>query len=350
MRLLVITQRVDENSDILGFFTLWLRALSNRFDRVDVICLAKGEHHLPSNVHVYSLGKERKRLKLVQGIFFYIYGLLLLPKADGVFIHMAPEYVKALHPLNKYYKKPVIMWYAHIKVSPTARWAIDHVNWILTPSKESFELDSSKVLSTGHGIDTEAFSPREYEPVADVLVLSRISKVKRIETLIEAIRHLKSRSLRVTVDIYGDPARVEDGEYMQDLKNMVDRYGLQSDIHWKGGIANKSAPDVYGSHRIFVRLQGGGGFGKTELEAMSVGVPAIVPTPVYKAEFLELGRDLYFPEDDVLALSDRIRTVLGWPEDKKESYRKIARALVIEKHNVENVASKISELIKSCVA
>jgi glycosyltransferase involved in cell wall biosynthesis len=137
---------------------------------------------------------------------------------------------------------------------------------------------------------------------------------------------------------------------MQELKNLVDRNNLQSEIHWKGGVANKSAPDVYGSHKIFVRLQGGGGFGKTELEAMSIGVPAIVPTPVYKAEFLELGRDLYFPEDDVLALSDRIKTVLNWPSDKKESYRKIARSLVIEKHNIVNVASKIAELIQSCVA
>jgi glycosyltransferase involved in cell wall biosynthesis len=196
MRLLVITQRVDENSDILGFFTLWLKALSSRFDRVDVICLAKGEHNLPDNVHVYSLGKERKRFKWVQGIFFYMYGLMFLPKADGVFVHMAPEYVKALYPLNKYFKKPIIMWYAHIKVSEKARWAIDHVNWVLTPSKESFEFDSPKVLSTGHGIDTEAFSPREYEPQADILVLSRISRVKRIETLIEAVKHLKDRGLK----------------------------------------------------------------------------------------------------------------------------------------------------------
>ncbi len=346
MRLLVITQKVDEADDVLGFFVLWIKALSKRFDRVDVICLSSGTHHLPDNVHVYSLHKERGMLKWVQGIFFYVYTFLLLPKADGVFVHMAPEYVRALHPVNIFFKRPIIMWYAHIKVSLTAKWAIDRVYRVLTPSKESFDYDSHKVVATGHGIDTEVFKPILAEPVADILSLGRISKVKRIETLIEALRMLKEKGLQYRTNIYGSPARSEDGEYLMSLQDLSVSYHLQNDTHWKGGVSNAETPSIYATHKIFVRLQGGGGFGKVELEAMSMGIPAIVPTPVYKADFLELGRDLYFPEDDALALADRIKTVLEWSPDKRQAYSRIARSLVVEKHNVEHVADVIAQLLK----
>jgi glycosyltransferase involved in cell wall biosynthesis len=346
MRLLIITQKVDENDDILGFFVFWLRALAKRVDRIDVICLAKGKYDLPPHVHVHSLGKEKRFPKWLQAVVFYIDALLFLPPADGVFVHMAPEYVRALHPLNVFCKKPIIMWYAHIKVSPLAKWAMDHVYRILTPSKESFDYESMKVVSTGHGIDVNVFAPKTAEVQADVLTLSRISKVKRIETLIEAIRIVSEKYPKISVDIYGEPARPEDREYLESLKKLVKDSGLERNISWKGGVANRNSPQVYAEHKIFVRLQGGGGFGKTELEAMSMGIPAIVPTSVYKADLLELGRDLYFPEDDAVALAERIVTVLGWPDEKREAYAKIARSIVVEKHNVEHVAEKIIELLR----
>jgi len=56
MKLLIITQKVDINDDNLGFFHRWLEKLASRFEKLSVICLAEGEHHLPSNVAVFSLG------------------------------------------------------------------------------------------------------------------------------------------------------------------------------------------------------------------------------------------------------------------------------------------------------
>lgn len=350
MRLLVITQKIDESDDVLGFFTSWVKALSKRVDHVDVICLAKGKYDLSENVGVVSLGKERGRNKLFQAITFYINVLKILPKVDGVFVHMAPEYVRALYPLNIFFKKPVVMWYAHIKVSPVAKWAMDRVNFILTPSKESFAIDSEKVVSTGHGINTEIFKPLQTDIVADVISISRISRVKRIETLIEAVRTLRSTGRDISVNIYGKPARQEDDAYLKDLKDMVTKYGLEQNISWRGAVANKESPSVYAKHKIFVRMQGGGGFGKTELEAMSMGIPAVLPTDVYKPYLGEFAEDLYFPEDDAKALASRLKTVLSWSDEKRSRYAKLSRGLVVEKHNIENVASEIVRLIKLCAA
>lgn len=350
MRLLIITQKIDEADDVLGFFTSWVKALSKRVDHVDVFCLAKGKYDLPENVSVVSLGKEKGMSKILQAITFYINVLKILPKVNGVFVHMAPEYVRALYPVNLFFRKPIVMWYAHIKVSPVAKWAMDRVNFILTPSKESFSIDSDKIVSTGHGINTEIFKPKESDIKADIISISRISRVKRIETLIEAVRILKSKGREVSVDIYGKPARPEDDAYLQDLKYMVTKYGLGQNISWKGAVANKESPGVYAEHKIFVRMQGGGGFGKTELEAMSMGIPAVLPTDVYKPYLGEFAEGLYFPEDDASALASRLESVLSWSDEQRAQYAKLSRGLVVGKHNIENVASEIVRLIKLCLA
>ena len=64
--LLIITQRVDDGDDLLGFFVDWLREFSKKFDKVFVITLTKSHYDLPSNIHVYSLGKERNNSKIAR--------------------------------------------------------------------------------------------------------------------------------------------------------------------------------------------------------------------------------------------------------------------------------------------
>ena len=67
-RIVIITQDVDEQSDVLGFFVAWIRAFAQRVERVDVITLAKGTYALPANVFVHSLGKEWGSSKIIQAM------------------------------------------------------------------------------------------------------------------------------------------------------------------------------------------------------------------------------------------------------------------------------------------
>ena len=55
MRLLILTQKVDQNDDILGFFHGWIREFSKNFETITVISLGVGEYNLPANVRVLSL-------------------------------------------------------------------------------------------------------------------------------------------------------------------------------------------------------------------------------------------------------------------------------------------------------
>ena len=44
MKLLVVTQAMDEQDPVLGFFVRWVEELAKRAERIEVICLKEGKH------------------------------------------------------------------------------------------------------------------------------------------------------------------------------------------------------------------------------------------------------------------------------------------------------------------
>ena len=58
MKLLILTQKMDKNDDLLGFFHNWVSEFAKKCEKVTVISLGIGEYSLSDNVKVLSLGKE----------------------------------------------------------------------------------------------------------------------------------------------------------------------------------------------------------------------------------------------------------------------------------------------------
>ena len=104
-RLLIITQRVDENDDLLGFFASWIREFASHYHRVTVITLAKGEYSLPGNVRILSLGKEAHASKSTQALRFIRMLWNEVRAHDAVFAHMSPIFAIAAWPFTKIWRK-----------------------------------------------------------------------------------------------------------------------------------------------------------------------------------------------------------------------------------------------------
>jgi len=71
MKLLICTQMIDKNDPILGFFHRWVEEFAKHFEHIHVICLKEGQHTLPQNVTVHSLGKEGGESRIKYVIRFY---------------------------------------------------------------------------------------------------------------------------------------------------------------------------------------------------------------------------------------------------------------------------------------
>ena len=352
MKLLVITQKVDNSDDIMGFFHNWLSKLASLVDEIHVLALERGAVDLPDNVHVYSLGKEHGDPKWRWGLRFYRHLIRLLPGTDGVFCHMSPEYVLAVHPVNVFFRKRVILWYAHVRVSGTAAWAGKKVYRVFSPSRDSFGTGTKNLVESGHGIDTETFRPSDSKPGSErfeLLSVSRISKVKEFNVLVDAVAVLVNELgfHRFRVTVVGAPARPEDDEYLESLKKSSRQAGVDEYIRWVGSIPHRDVvPYIQRSHAL-VRMLGDGGFGKHELEALSCGVPALVCTPVYRDVYGEFAASLCWQEKDASDLADKIRATASWSENDRERFSSLARSYVESHHNLNNLVRKIVDEFQS---
>ena len=168
MKLLICTQKVDINDDLLGFFHSWIQEFSKNCEQVTVICLYKGDYDLPDNVKVLSLGKEkinqkatglsnRLIIKLLYFFNFYKYIWQERKNYDSIFVHMNPIYVLLGGVFWQMWRKKIGLWFAHGHVPWELKIAERFVDDIFTASSESVSLKSNKIKVIGHGIDIKQF-------------------------------------------------------------------------------------------------------------------------------------------------------------------------------------------------
>ncbi|VAW33214.1 hypothetical protein MNBD_CPR01-313, partial [hydrothermal vent metagenome] len=184
-KLLIVTQTIDENDPVLGFFVRWVEEFAKHAESVEVICLNLGKSDLPKNVRVHSLGKERVSgadntgnieqaqstapsfarrcaLRATYAIRFIRLVWRLRNNYDTVFVHMNPEYFVLAGKLWRLMRKRTALWYTHKSVDLKLRIAVLFANIVFTASPESFRLKSNKVHVVGHGIDLEHFTQKTH--------------------------------------------------------------------------------------------------------------------------------------------------------------------------------------------
>jgi len=360
MKLLIITQKVDKKDSALGFFHGWLVEFAKYSEKLAVICLEEGEHNLPKNVQVFSLGKptqgwpalgwERLFSKLKVLISFYKYIFKLRKEYDSVFVHMNKEYVILGGLFWKLWNKKVALWYTHKHVDIKLRLAEKLVNIVFTASKESFRLKSSKVKVVGHGIDVETFKPIEKKQsnVFRIVTVGRISPVKDYETLIGATEILiKKNNSSIQVEVIGGPSTAEDEDYLKRLHVLVQEKHLEQVIHFVGSVPNRDLSARLAHADVFVNMSRTGGLDKAVLEAMACGIPVVTSneslTPV-------LGFDvamLVFPSGDANTCASRIEGVYTLSSDSYKMLTARLHMTVEKEHNINMLIPRILSVYES---
>lgn len=349
MKLLLITQKVDADDFYFSFFISWIKLMAREFDRLDVICLGKGDFNLPENVRVFSLGKEKGNLKIARLFNFYklIFGL----HYDSVLVHMNPIWVVLGGLVWKLGGKKVFLWYTHKSVTFKLRLAEKIADKIFTASRESFRFESKKVIITGHGIDTQLFKPSQ-DPTLSVkepglgrqavgqtlriLAGGRITPSKNYETLIEAAKILKKRDFLFKIDIFGEPILESDYKYREKLFQIIKESGLEPNFNFLGKVLNDVMPKLYQEHNLFVHLSRTGSLDKVILEAMACGIKVVSSNDASKTF---LPENLIFDNDDPNELAEKIISMSYDPNSDLIDY-------VVKNHNLNILISKIGKIIK----
>lgn len=348
MKLLIITQKVDKDDSVLGFFHRWIEKFAENCTKVIVICLEKGALHLPGNVKVLSLGKEKNNSRLKYLWLFYKFIWEERRNYDTVFVHMNPEYVILGGWWWKILGKKILLWFAHGGVSLKLRIAERMTDLVLSSTESGFRLNSPKKRVIGQGIDTDFFKPlplsKSIPGTFQIVSIGRISPVKDYQTLIQSTSLLVRSGRKIQVKIYGGIGLRSQEKYLNSLKEMVHSLGLENHVIFYGNIPNHQVPQFLSSADLFVNTSYTGSLDKAILEAMAMALPVISCNEAM-LEVLGDHKDfLTFKKGDSIELTKKIIQIMDLDQKNLQSLGLELRKLVVNHHNLTNLISKIISL------
>jgi glycosyltransferase involved in cell wall biosynthesis len=336
MKLLIITQKVDENDDVLGFFHGWLCEFAKQCEQIIVICLQAGRHHLPANVKVLSLGKENGRSKLKYFFNFYRYIWQERKNYDAVFVHMNPEYVVLGGLFWKLSHKKIALWYTHKSITSKLRVAEKFVDVIFTASAESFRLPSKKIRVMGHGIDVERFVPASNFPQEKIILsVDRISPTKNQLELVEIFSKIIKEVPDARLYVVGAPVREADRAYERALHQYVKNNKFTDVVIFMGAVPNKDMPALYQKAWVCVNLSATGSLDKTVLEAMACNVPVVTTNEAFAG---------IIPEGYVQGETDVIKKIIVFLGERTHyDYRDA----IVQDHSLTKLISALVTQLRS---
>ncbi len=343
MKLLIVTQKVDATDSNLGFFIGWIEKFAKY---ADITVIANEVHtdagnYTPKNVSLFSLGKEKGASRSAR---IFRYQKLLwqtLPRVDGIFFHMCPEYVLAANFIPKLFRKKSILWYTHKEVSRRLRMAALLVNKIFTASKESCRLSSKKIEVVGHGIDIDFFRPMDPQathPVAlRLLTVGRISPVKDLKTLIGGFLKLKKLlpAISLRLAVLGKPITETDTQYAKELKRLVPD---AKDVFWGDAYHNHVREFYIGVGNgipVLIHASKTGSLDKAPLEALAAGLPVFTSSEAFSGEIPGVTK---FEAGNPNDLAEKIA---GAFERGEISYNEAGREWVRKQHDLKSLVKKI---------
>lgn len=330
MKLLIVTQAVDQDDPVLGFFHRWIIEFARSVESVTVICLFEGRHALPHNVRVHSLGKEdERRSPLSYAIAFKRLAWQLRNEYDHVFVHMNPEYLVIAGLMWRILGKRTALWYMHKTVSWRLRIGVLFAHVVFTASPKSMRVRTKKKRVVGHGLvpgEQEVAPP--YPPLR-LLTVGRLSRVKRVHILIDAVEMLSRNGIDASLRIVGGPAGTDGARYAEELEGQVEGLGIGDRVHFEGPQPHAKLHEFFQTAHLFLHASDTGSLDKASLEPLSAGIPVITTD----AELAGAGIPAIIPaEATPESFTGAVRKAVGARLWDDASVRSGAHAYVAEEH------------------
>ena len=350
MNLVLVTQVLDRQDAVLGFFARWVEGLAARVGKLRVVALEVGDvSGLPTNVDVRVLGRRGflgryMRYRRILNEAFAADGF------DTLLTHMVPRYSTLAAGLARRHNVGHFLWYTHKGVDKRLTRAVEVVHKVFTASDESMRVDTSKKTVTGHGIDLQHFQPpaggRDAVDGAPLRLLSvgRLTPAKDPLTLLRGLALLVERGLDVHLDWAGGSLAAGDEAYRKKVEREVQDLNLSERVHLHGAVAYTQIPDLYQRAHLFVSGSRTGSVDKVVLEAMACGLPVLTCNESFVPLLRELGGEaevLGFAAGDPHGLAQRSQTLLEMPAAERADLGVRLRAMVARDHEVDALMDRL---------
>lgn len=203
MRLIIYNLETDLNSPVLAAAHHWIEAFAQHVDQVVVYSTHIGRLNLASNVEVHEIGGGTvvKRAVALIRLFVSFFRELPFRKESIVFHHMSPRTLLVLGPLYRLARVNQGLWYSHSKKSFSLRASKYFANKIFSSTPTAIPISGDKLRFVGHGVKSEKFTEalaKSGKSRRGIVALGRISPIKRLEQIIDAISHTRIADMNLT--------------------------------------------------------------------------------------------------------------------------------------------------------
>ena len=343
MKLLLLTQIIDSEDTVLGFFHGWVKRLALKYDQVTVICLKAGPHSLPSNVKVLSLGKERGAHRLEYILRFYFFIIKERLDYDTVLVHMNQEYVLFGGLLWRLWGKKIGLWYNHTYGTLLTRIAYKLAHRIFYTSPHSFSAryGGEKSYQMSAGIDTDFFNDGGHtkSKPSSFLFLGRLSPVKKVDIFIAALNVLDARGVNFMATICGDSADGADDNYRYSIEEAGKHLVSLGKLTLISGVPHPATREIYLAHTFYINLTQTGSLDKTVLEAMACRKVVSVMNKSF-SEVLKKERIIPEPSSAEM-LADILSSMLSLSPEEISVEGEMNRSYCVEHHSLDKLVKSI---------
>lgn len=356
MNLVMIMQSVDEADSVFGAHIPWIVHIAREVDRLFVIGLSVGVFSAPSNVKVFSMGKEKGYGKLRRAIRLEKILLSVYTKwgIDGIFVHQGQIYGPLLAPF-RIIGVPVILFKAHGSLPSNIRLLLPFFDKVATTTQDTFPLETPKKISVGQGIDLEKFRCdqldlrwRPGDQPLRIVASGRITPIKGYEVLIEAASFLIDKGYsNIIFEIYGEPYKKSDVKYEQRLRVLVKEKGLEDRVIFKGAVPHSELPGILCQSFLYIDSSiGPSALNKGMLEAMACGLPVFTANEKFASLFGPYSSKLQYRLGNAEHLANLLEAYLELSDNDQREIRKRMRQAVECGHDVKRLAKTVVGLFE----
>jgi glycosyltransferase involved in cell wall biosynthesis len=139
------------------------------------------------------------------------------------------------------------------------------------------------------GFDSDIYKPAQTNKQYDLILVGRLSKVKRVEVFLDAISNLHKEQMAATAVIVGD------GPDASMLKDKAKSLGILDSVHFAGWQNN--VHEWMAKSRIFALTSESEGLSQALIQGMMSGLPAVVTDIGDLSDLVMDGVNGYLIED-----------------------------------------------------
>lgn len=215
---------------------------------------------------------------------------------------------------------------------------------------KSHDINLKNISVVHHGIHAENIpSKKSYKigKTVKIIYFGQIVEHKGVFTLIEAINRYRRyhKDIKLKVDLIGPST----GNYQHKLEYLVDQYGLQKIINFKGQVSNKKLTEILSRYDMNIfPSEWEEPFSIGLLEAMGAGLPVISTSTGGSREIIRNNVNaLRFKAGDAAMLAKTIHRLIKMPENKRKKIGQTARKVITEKFTFHQMYKDIEAILNN---